>query len=365
MGIALFPPSSKGGEHLLKNHWNRPAVAGNVGGSLLPSDCGFCHTAQHALWKDSLHARAVGPGLLGQLDVERDFATALSCFKCHAPLLEQQEAVVKGDETVKNSLFNPDLKKAGVTCAVCHVRGGKVYGPRQYGGLKTADGKGKRHFSVESADFHKSEFCAACHQLADGYKLNGKLLVNTYKEWRGSDWAKKGLQCQDCHMPDRAHLFKGIHDKEMTLRAVELNITQKKGAITLSVANVGAGHYFPTYATPLVVIKAYSVDASGAVISGSVREDFIGRKVSLDLEREEFDTRIPPGGRHEYVYKKPPDGTARVVFEISVYPDKFYFNLFKSLTDNDGAADPGLIKEATVKAESSPYLLWKGEAKPN
>ena len=55
----------------------------------------------------------------------------------------------------------------------------------------------------------------SCHQFTpDGFALNGKLLETTYNEWKASRFAREGVQCQDCHMPDRRHRWRGIHDPD-------------------------------------------------------------------------------------------------------------------------------------------------------
>src|SRR2546426_5119071 len=44
-----------------------------------------------------------------------------------------------------------------------------------------------------SPAFLRSEFCQSCHQFtADGFALNGKLLENTYNEWKASRFAREG-----------------------------------------------------------------------------------------------------------------------------------------------------------------------------
>src|SRR5947207_1831694 len=58
--------------------------------SLDPAKCGSCHPQQYADWKESWHANAMGPGVLGQLmdgDGTAD-ATVRQCQACHAPLAE-------------------------------------------------------------------------------------------------------------------------------------------------------------------------------------------------------------------------------------------------------------------------------------
>src|SRR3972149_6707377 len=59
----------------LRRHWSRPvspqvkpsARWSPLEASLLPESCGTCHPAQLADWKESLHARSMGPGGKGQL----------------------------------------------------------------------------------------------------------------------------------------------------------------------------------------------------------------------------------------------------------------------------------------------------------
>jgi hypothetical protein len=59
----------------LARHWRRPIPPqGPAPGafsalerSLLPGSCGTCHPAQLADWTTTLHARSMGPSVLGQL----------------------------------------------------------------------------------------------------------------------------------------------------------------------------------------------------------------------------------------------------------------------------------------------------------
>src|SRR5258705_80878 len=117
--------------------------------------------------------------------------------------------------------------------------------------------------------FLKAEFCGGCHQFApDGFALNGKLLENTYNEWKASRFAREGVQCQDCHMPDRRHRWRGIHDADMVRSG--LTITAKADAtryqpgevavVRLRVTSTRVGHAFPTYVTPRVILSGELVD---------------------------------------------------------------------------------------------------------
>ena len=64
----------------------------------------------------------------------------------------------------------------------------------------------------------------------------------------------RGIQCQHCHMPNREHTWKGVHDPA-TFRqgiAVVAVAARTAGGVTARarVTNVGAGHYLPTTPTP-------------------------------------------------------------------------------------------------------------------
>lgn len=330
------------------------------GDKLRPESCGVCHPGQYSEWKGALHSRSVDPGLLAQLDHKKDPDTSVRCYFCHAPLVEQSEVVSSGDGFVENMTFDERLKSSGVSCAACHLRSGAVRGPVPLPGRPHAK---PPHRTVKKEYFGTSGFCAACHQLESGYELNGKLLVNTYREWKESVYAKRGVVCQSCHMPDRRHLFRGIHDPETAGSAVEA-VAQKKGkGAVLRLTNTGAGHYFPTYATPQVVIRGYLVRPDGSAVEGTLKEATVGRKVSLDLSEEFFDTRIPPLGSFEFDYEAADESAAaRVVFEVWVYPDEFYNRFFKAaLGAESGSMDRGLLKKAEEATASSGYLLFKKE----
>src|SRR5205823_6387245 len=70
-------------------------------------------------------------------------------------------------------------------------------------------------------------------------------------------------------------------------------------AARLVIENSGVGHRFPTYVTPLVLLRGELVDAAGHALAGTRVERRIGREVTLDLEREVSDTRLAPGERAE------------------------------------------------------------------
>lgn len=223
----------------LQRHWRRPIAPQGVPParfsalerSLAPASCGTCHPAQLADWTTSLHARSMGPGVAGQLVelMRTDPESGRLCLSCHAPLAEQQPDIERGKRFVANPAFETGLQHAGLVCAACHVRGHERFGPPRRDGSLTgsAPPESLPHNGVTRTPvFQRSDFCASCHQFtADGFELNGKLLQNTYEEWKRSGAARAGRQCQDCHMPDRRHLWRGIHDPDMVRSGVEISLT--------------------------------------------------------------------------------------------------------------------------------------------
>ncbi|MBI3752605.1 MAG: hypothetical protein HY266_00980 [Deltaproteobacteria bacterium] len=367
--FVILSPEAYGGEDFLLEYWERPIALQTHQNdfALYPEECGQCHKDQYTDWKDSLHSKSVGPGLMGQLNPFQDTQFAQSCYFCHAPMEEQtemkgQKARGKGqEEYIKNPSFDNKLKLSGVSCSVCHLREGKVYGP-----MRRVKGQGSRvrdnHDGfIEKDFFEKAEFCAACHQLDEGYELNGKLLVNTYREWKESIYGKNNVTCQNCHMPDRQHLWRGIHDRETVLLGIRIKSVRLEKGARLIITNSGVGHYFPTYAPPLVVVRGFMLDKNDKVVQGSLKEAFIGRKVRLDLSEEIFDTRIPPQKSFEFDYSARGDSSDRkIAFEVWVYPDEFYNRFYKAAVNNADMDFNGEEIEKAIKiTDASPYRLFR------
>jgi len=386
--IIILSSVAFGGEDYLSEYWKRPILGTDLKSvpkisklqtpnsklSLYPEACGECHKEQYNGWKGSLHSKTVGPGLLGQIEPHKNPEFALSCYFCHAPMEEQaevkqsavssQRSAEEKTNYIKNPSFDNRLKLSGVSCSVCHLREGKVYGPppltRSLSPVGRGVGEGHNGF-IEKDFFEKAEFCAVCHQLDEGYELNGKPLTNTYKEWKESFYGRNNIPCQNCHMPDRRHLWRGVHDPEMVKRGIAMSTVRNGHEAKLVITNTGVGHYFPTYVTPLVVVKGYMEDNKGGVIPESVKVRYIGRRVSLDLSEEFFDTRIPPQGKFEFTYKiNRGYNNYRAVFEIWVYPDEFYNRFYRETLKGDGAGiNKEEIKRALHITEESGYMLFR------
>ena len=309
----------------------------------------------------------MGPGIMGQLAAmpadARDEHQA--CIRCHAPLKEQADSL---SAAIAGSPAVPVLHEQGVACAACHVRGYEWHGPpRRDGSSPSGDLTALPHNAWKAnAAFGDSRFCAACHQFrTDEYALNGKLLENTYEEWRASRFAREGRSCQSCHMPERRHLWRGIHDPEMVRSGVEIDATvpELSGqgvAAALTIRNTGVGHYFPTYVTPRVVAEGYQEDASGRMIAGTLVQLVIARQVPLDLSREIADTRVPPDGEARLDYRAQLGRrAAALVFRVRVEPDAFYTGFYESiLRDESVGKDAARIRLALEQSRQSGFTFY-------
>ena len=171
-------------------------------------------------------------------------------------------------------------------------------------------------------------------------------------------------------MPDRRHLWRGIHDPAMV--RLGLTIVARTGAsryragdtisVALSVENTRVGHAFPTYVTPRVVLSAELVDQAGEVIAGSREERVIARDVTLDLSRERADTRLLPGAKAVLEYRRRVDRAGlRARVSVVVYPDAFYTDFFESLLAQGAGRGEKQIRDALAETRRSPFTVFEQE----
>jgi hypothetical protein len=306
----------------------------------------------------------MGAGVVGQL-LEMSQTERQACLDCHAPLAEQ---VTTLDQALQESASPaPSLPLQGVTCSVCHLRQYRWHGPPRRTALPDAP-PALPHGGWQAHEaFEDSRFCAACHQFpTEGNAVNGKLLENTYVEWQASPQARDGKTCQTCHMPDRQHLFRGIHDRATVATGVVIKtdgpVTEGNEIVArLALTNTGVGHRLPTYLTPRLILLAYQIDAHGTKVADSQREVIIGWSVSLDLMQEYADTRLAPLATALLQYRAPRDPAARhLVLEVVVEPEAFYTRFYEALlkdrlTDQSSA----LIRRALAASRASAYRLYR------
>ncbi|MCU7841561.1 MAG: hypothetical protein KZQ94_19555 [Candidatus Thiodiazotropha sp. (ex Troendleina suluensis)] len=328
-----------------------PADYHDLTRDISPFRCGLCHIKQFSEWAGSLHARASTKGLLGQLPAY-DQEAQTACLNCHAPTSEQQEFLADSAPGQVQYLF-------GVDCASCHLRRHIRHGPR--GKPVTPHGQ-----VIQTELFEQSAFCSPCHQFPEwGERVNGKLLENTEQEWRRSSYAKEGIGCRECHMPNGSHAFKGIHDPEMTRKALRVEARRGKSGIVVDAWNAGAGHALPTYATPRIRILVQSDSPPESML-----EHVIQRQLHWDVEQgwtEQSDTRLLPKRKIRLTLKLLPSQDGEVA--VLVEPDAFYHEfVYPSLEVSiGGELDPdsrAMLQEAEVATGRTGYRLYGFQCPP-
>ncbi len=352
-----------------------PSQLGPAQASLSAEQCTRCHAKQRREWNGSLHAHASSPGLIAQLiREEHNGAFVESCQRCHNPLPEQLPILrpghVGGDDDSRaytsNPAYDAALRAEGITCAACHVRGHERHGPPRLAasGLLPLPGYPLTEMSL----YERADLCAGCHQLPARLAVNGRPLLDTYREWLEGPYMKRGIQCQHCHMPNREHTWKGVHDPDTFRQGIRLESiaarSPRSGVVSVRarVTNVGAGHYLPTTPTPAAWLEIELIDARGELIDGASARQRIGRH--LEFERGAFreleDTRIPPGESLElaraWKQGRTKDAThARV--RVRVHPDDYYEGLYRQRLEKP--LDPevrALFEAALERAQSSYYV---------
>ena len=209
--------------------------------------------------------------------------------------------------------------------------------------------------------FEQSQFCASCHQFPQSMAVNGKPLENTVEEWRASRFAAEGVHCQSCHMPDRRHEFRGIHDPAMTRKGLSFSLHKTGGNGELRIKSIWIGHAFPTYVTPKVVIEAEATDEKGHSLK--TWQWNIVREVEFTGSWQEIrDERLMPGESRTFRPDILPAGTQKLAYSVRVLPDEFYKCVYRGLLSS--ALTPlarNRIQAALEHADANDYVLYEGE----
>lgn len=298
------------------------------------SRCGDCHDKMLGEWQGSAHARSVSSPAFTATRAAADDPG--SCDRCHQPLARHAAP--------------PSVSREGVTCDVCHTARAVAVGagsaelelevgqPVKYGPFcELADHYFHR---MGCSPLHrKSELCAGCHHLAREATDGGALIpiYTSYQEWRSTRYARRGVQCQDCHMPSvRAPIAEGgaAHDRIGDHRlavpggsGLALEATARADgdaiAVVVTVRNRGAGHHLPTDSPDRrLVVRAVAVDAAGG--EGTAAEASFGRLLldgagrpapHTSAVRAGEDTRIAAGAsatRTLRLPSAPTEGSIRV-----------------------------------------------------
>ncbi len=350
-----------------------PARLAPAQASLSAKQCARCHASQYQQWSGSLHAAAASPGLMAQLvrgPGELPAADVAGCLRCHAPLAEQHDRLPADPASsstppwLDNPSFDAELQHQGITCAACHVRGWQRFGPPHLAAsLLPLPGYPRTELAV----YERSDFCLPCHQLPARHALGDRPLLNTYKEWLDGPYFRRGVQCQHCHMPNREHTFRGIHDPETFRQGATLTASVVRGpdgvvTVRARVTNAGAGHYLPTTPTPAAWLTIELHDAAGRAIPGAADRVRIGRHIAYERGawRELEDTRIAPGQSLDVdrAWRAGRVSEARTVrLGLEVWPDEYYERFYRARikAEKNPAARAGYV-EALARAEQNRYV---------
>jgi len=324
--------------------------------SLAPQQCARCHAKQYREWEPSRHHGASSPGLAAQM-MGMKTERAVDCLRCHAPLAEQRPETEPGG-------FPNRLRAQGLSCAGCHVRGWTRHGPPAVSPTLLPIAGYPR---TELALYERGDFCMPCHQLPPRTAVAGRPLLDTYREWLEGPYMSRGIQCQHCHMPNREHEFKGIHDPHTFRQGADLTgnaHAATDGAITVvaELGNAGAGHYLPTTPTPAAWLTIELRDARGIAIAGATARLRIGRDISFDGGRwvEHADTRIPPGGRAVLARAWSGGRTGQATtahLTVEVHPDDYYERLYeRRLAGTLVPTRRALYQQALATAKAARYV---------
>jgi len=399
--------------------------------SAFPSATGCgCHAFLQPQWEVSMHAQALSdPIYLSKLE-EADAATAGQvtpfCLQCHSPI-----GVMSGEISGLDHSGASDVAAEGVTCTFCHHVTGSTLpignasqevSPEDTRLAQLKDPKAP-HAAAYSQFHETAEFCGACHNV--NHPANGTHLEATYSEWLASPYADEGIVCQDCHMtpgpgvtkpspgkaastgPDREHIYSmtfaggnvALGDAklaeanlkaaaELTLEVPDV-VEQGTVGTTVTITNVGAGHYLPTGLTEVrqMWLEVTAVDESGAELLterrdfGTVLKDANGEYPAemWDAVGIQSDDRIPPreSVSNDYAF---PMSSGAVTVEATLYyrscpeemaekagvdvPTTTMATITKTVYPSAEARDAGADAEPATETETDAgtptTLLWIG-----
>ena len=173
-------------------------------------------------------------------------------------------------------------------------------------------------------------------------------------------------------MPDRKHLWRGIHDPEMTRRALDVGLRlvtldgNRHEAVAL-VRNSGAGHHFPTYMVPKAELHFVLIDAHGQ--AHPLGQQTIGWQVDTGITREIADTRLAAGEAREFrqSFPTPAPGAWRVELVIRIVPGEHYERIYRDSLDRvsqfPASVEP-LLRQALKETQAGRYELLRIHTRP-
>ena len=345
--------------------------------------CGACHTMIYNEWDNSLHACSLSdPVFRGVYNGVEEEENKRFCLKCHAPTVR-----VTGDYS-----FTEPITKEGVTCDFCHtIKGVDLNREEPFefalGFVKRGPFESELKIGHENqySEIHlKAEFCAGCHEVVNE---NGFHVMSTYTEWKQGPYAEKGIQCQNCHMPEEfgvpivnpevartqrsvtAHKFLGGHSQiNITTAATLTQVIDKADdhiSVVVYVTNAEAGHALPTgIPSRKVILTVKLSDARGQELE---KKEVVYRRVLVDGEGKEIpeenikdmflkavsvksDNRIRPKEtrREEFTFSLPKGVVSTLLVESYLYYEFSVPYLEPNMMKVEMAEDEQLIEIGKV-----------------
>ena len=265
-------------------------------GKLLLKNCSGCHMTYYNDWINDKHSMSqTNPFFLSiykQFKQDHPDQNG-NCALCHNPeaVLSDRDAPGEHDIDLRET---KSKKTNGISCDFCHkiksvdqnplkqgvagfniIRTCKGEKDIRFGPLKAPIQVSDREELKYNSLFKTSLSCAKCHDGSNG----NVQIYSTFTEWLNSPAAKKGVQCQSCHMAPRndmnaivdnpnikhkrrpyyqihSHSFLTKDPHEFRKKYVDLTVETRrwrvsdnehdKLTITCTVTNNNFGHSFPT-----------------------------------------------------------------------------------------------------------------------
>jgi len=208
--------------------------------------CAECHAKEYREWAASIHA-VTGPDVIYDSTIlQNELASANGgalasekirwCDGCHEPL-----GVLVGEATPVPAVGPNEAIEEGTSCIVCHAATAadplagnaaltlNINVLERYLDPALIMAAPEQHARSMQARRHnplmgQSRMCGACHTeirppaVAGDFPLH---LQETYDEWRLSEYASAGIECQDCHMhPDPARYVEALKRGELPAREI-------------------------------------------------------------------------------------------------------------------------------------------------
>ncbi|MCX7633513.1 MAG: cytochrome c family protein [Turneriella sp.] len=204
-------------------------------------DCAPCHTLVYRNWQKTRHRLALTNELYKESHAREPSPW---CVNCHAPLrmIGSEKIPYRGEE--------------GISCLVCHVRGGKVLTgaiPMPKNGKIVHDYRIDPQFKDERLceNCHEFNFPTAASALSEGkdFHYTTQPMQATVSEYRQSSYYGK-VSCQGCHLfrdSEHSHTFPGGHAIDRLRNDLKIEaLRQSENSLTLRILAHGIGHAFPT-----------------------------------------------------------------------------------------------------------------------